>query len=71
MKRFFLFLLLFTSRLIATAGSSDDPAVFSTAKPWAYWWWPGSAVTEKGITYHLENFKKAEEILDLEINWQN
>jgi len=59
MKRFFLFLLLFTSRLIATAGSSDDPAVFSTAKPWAYWWWPGSAVTEKGITYNLENFKKA------------
>ena len=59
MKRFFLFLLLFTSRFIATAGSSDDPAVFSTAKPWAYWWWPGSAVTEKGITYNLENFKKA------------
>lgn len=59
MKRFFLFLLLFTSRLIATAGSSDDPAVFSTAKPWAYWWWPGSAVTEKGITDNLENFKKA------------
>lgn len=59
MKRFFLFLLLFTSRFIATAGSSDDPAVFSTAKPWAYWWWPGSAVTKKGITYNLENFKKA------------
>jgi hypothetical protein len=59
MKRFFLFLLLFTSRFIATAGSSDDPAVFSTAKPWAYWWWPGSAVTEKGITHNLENFKKA------------
>ncbi|MEY2940802.1 MAG: hypothetical protein RJA67_487 [Bacteroidota bacterium] len=58
MKRFFLFLLLFTSRFIATAGSSD-PAVFSTAKPWAYWWWPGSAVTEKGITHNLENFAKA------------
>lgn len=58
MKRFFLFLLLFTSRFIATAGSSD-PAVFSTAKPWAYWWWPGSAVTEKGITYNLELFAKA------------
>jgi alpha-L-rhamnosidase len=58
MKRFFLFLLLFTSRFIATAGSSD-PAVFSTAKPWAYWWWPGSAVTEKGITHNLEHFAKA------------
>ena len=59
MKRCFLLLLLFTSRFIATAGSSDDPAVFSTAKPWAYWWWPGSAVTEKGITHNLENFAKA------------
>ncbi|MFM1820542.1 MAG: hypothetical protein RLZZ402_901 [Bacteroidota bacterium] len=59
MKRCFLLLLLFTSRFIATAGSSDDPAVFSTAKPWAYWWWPGSAVTEKGITHNLEHFKKA------------
>ncbi len=58
MKRIVFLLLLFTSRFIATAGSSD-PAVFSTAKPWAYWWWPGSAVTEKGITHNLENFAKA------------
>ena len=58
MKRIIFLLLLFTSRFIATAGSSD-PAVFSTAKPWAYWWWPGSAVTEKGITHNLENFAKA------------
>ncbi|MHA8085353.1 glycosyl hydrolase [Aquirufa antheringensis] len=58
MKRIIFLLLLLTSRFIATAGSSD-PAVFSTAKPWAYWWWPGSAVTEKGITHNLENFAKA------------
>lgn len=32
---------------------------FSTAKPWAYWWWPGSGVTEKGITFNLESFAKA------------
>ncbi|MHA8093347.1 glycosyl hydrolase [Aquirufa lenticrescens] len=58
MKRIIFLLLFFTSRFIATAGSSD-PAVFSTAKPWSYWWWPGSAVTEKGITHNLENFAKA------------
>ena len=31
----------------------------STAKPWAYWWWMGSAVDKKGITANLEDFAKA------------
>jgi alpha-L-rhamnosidase len=31
----------------------------STAKPWAYWWWMGSAVDEKNITANLEDFSKA------------
>ena len=52
------FLILWLCSFLSAAGSSN-PAVFSTAKPWAYWWWPGSAVTEKGITYNLESFAKA------------
>ena len=28
-------------------------------KPWTYWWWPGSAVDQNGITAQLENFKKS------------
>lgn len=30
-----------------------------TAKPWAYWWWHGSAVDEKNIAYNLEAYAKA------------
>lgn len=33
--------------------------VLNTAKPWTYWWWMGSTVTEKDITWQLENFAKA------------
>jgi hypothetical protein len=55
--RRFVYLILFI--VIAKAVGAQTPAAFSTSKPWAYWWWPGSAVTEKGITYNLESFSKA------------
>jgi hypothetical protein len=51
---YLLFLLV-----IAKAVGAQTPAAFSTSKPWAYWWWPGSAVTETGITHNLEAFSKA------------
>lgn len=31
----------------------------STAKPWTYWWWMGSAVTKDDITAQLETFSKS------------
>ena len=31
----------------------------NTAKPWAYWWWMGSAVNEKDISKNLEDFAAA------------
>jgi hypothetical protein len=34
-------------------------AQINTAKPWAYWWWMGSAVNEKDITKNLEDFAAA------------
>jgi hypothetical protein len=34
-------------------------AQINTAKPWAYWWWMGSAVNEKDIAKNLEDFAAA------------
>lgn len=31
----------------------------NTAKPWAYWWWMGSAVTEEGIRKNLQDYAQA------------
>ena len=31
----------------------------STAKPWTYWWWMGSAVSKEDITKQLEIFQKS------------
>jgi hypothetical protein len=53
-----LILNLFFFNEVKAAGL-NSPALFSTAKPWTYWWWPGSAVNEKGITYQLEAYAKA------------
>jgi hypothetical protein len=34
-------------------------AQVNTAKPWAYWWWLGSAVNEADISKNLEDFSAA------------
>jgi hypothetical protein len=56
MRKFGYLLVLL---IIVKAVGAQTPSAFSTSKPWAYWWWPGSAVTEKGITHNLEAFAKA------------
>lgn len=35
------------------------PAVTKTMKPWTRWWWEGSAVTKKDLTWSLEQYQKA------------
>ncbi len=35
------------------------PALGSTARPWAIWWWPGSAVENKEIEAHLDRYAAA------------
>lgn len=35
------------------------PAVSSTTKPWTRWWWEGSAVKKKDLTWNLEQYQKA------------
>lgn len=48
-----LSLLLFCNCLQLNAQS------ISTAKPWTYWWWMGSAVNKKDISSQLEYFKSS------------
>ena len=47
---------LFILLCFITWGASAQP---STSKPWAYWWWMGSAVTKEGIKQNLEEYAKA------------
>ena len=35
------------------------PKVEAEARPGAYWWWPGSAVTKEDLTWNLETYRKA------------
>lgn len=35
------------------------PTVTSTARPWTRWWWEGSAVKKKDLTWNLEQYKAA------------
>jgi alpha-L-rhamnosidase len=51
MKRNLLFLLTFLPLF--------THAQINTAKPWAYWWWLGSAVNERDISKNLEDFAQA------------
>lgn len=51
MKRL-LFLCLFLT-------SNFCYSQFNTAKPWAYWWWMGSAVTKEDISENLKSYQKA------------
>ncbi len=50
MKRIILFFCLITCHVSAQV---------STTKPWAYWWWMGSAVTKDGIRQNLQEYAKA------------
>jgi alpha-L-rhamnosidase len=35
------------------------PAITKTTKPWTRWWWEGSAVNKKDLTWNLEQYQKA------------
>ncbi len=50
---FCLFLLLC---IIPSFSVAQQP---NTAKPWAYWWWLGSAVNKEGISKNLVDYQKA------------
>ena len=35
------------------------PEIPAEARPGAYWWWPGGALSREGISYNLETYRKA------------
>ncbi|WP_245957706.1 glycosyl hydrolase [Niabella yanshanensis] len=35
------------------------PVIRQQHKPWTRWWWEGSAVNEKGLTWNLDQYQKA------------
>ena len=56
-KRLFLFAsTLFFLHATAQLGW---PSITATTKPWTRWWWEGSAVNKKDLTYNLEQYAKA------------
>ncbi|MBS1663026.1 MAG: glycoside hydrolase family 2 protein [Bacteroidetes bacterium] len=44
---------------MASAQELRWPAVTSQARPWTRWWWMGSAVDRKNLTWNLEEYKAA------------
>jgi hypothetical protein len=42
-----------------TGGDFGWPAVRPEARPGAYWWWPGGAVTKQDLTWNLETYRRA------------
>lgn len=56
----FAALLAANLSLLAQSGINTSwPEVTKETKPWTRWWWMGSAVNEKGLTYNLEAMSKA------------
>lgn len=45
--------------LFLTLFAFNSFSQINTAKPWAYWWWMGSAVSKEGIKQNLADYAKA------------
>lgn len=43
---------------IEAAAQFNWPAVTTQAKPWTRWWWEGSAVNKKDLSWNMENYSK-------------
>ncbi|GAB6164198.1 glycosyl hydrolase [Thermostilla marina] len=40
-------------------GPLEWPPATAEARPGAYWWWPGNAVSEQDLTWNLETYRRA------------
>jgi hypothetical protein len=58
MKKVWLFISLYSSILTSSA-QIQWPAITQQTKPWARWWWEGSAVDKKNITANMQDYKAA------------
>src|SRR5947209_6698192 len=57
LKRIFTF--GFTLFFFQSYAQLKWPAITTTTKPWTRWWWEGSAVNKKDLTWNLEQYQKA------------
>ena len=57
LKRIFVF--IFSLLFLQSNAQLQWPAVTSQTKPWTRWWWEGSAVNKKDLTWNLEQYQKA------------
>ncbi|MDB5323326.1 MAG: glycoside hydrolase family 2 sugar binding protein [Phycisphaerales bacterium] len=53
------FFIVAGARPAGAAGPLDWPPASAQARPWAFWWWMGSAVNAGDITRELERYQKA------------
>ncbi len=53
--------LFFASNILVLAADTSLawPTITSQMRPWAWWWWHGSAVDETNITHELQRFHEA------------
>ena len=56
-KSIFLFVFLLFAKI--TLAQLNWPSVTSVTKPWTRWWWEGSAVNKKDLSWNLEQYQKA------------
>jgi hypothetical protein len=57
LKRIIIWLLVLSTATLHA--QVKWPAVTNTTKPWTRWWWQGSAVNKKDLTWNLEQYQKA------------
>jgi hypothetical protein len=59
MKKLQLTTLLAFGVYVTSFAQITWPAITQQTKPWARWWWEGSAVDKKNLTANLEDYKAA------------
>jgi len=59
MQRRSIALLLFVGFCFCSHAQINWPSITQTNKPWARWWWEGSAVNKKDLTWNMEQYQKA------------
>lgn len=45
--------------LLSNLSAQEWPSVTNQARPGSRWWWMGSAVDEKNLTYNMEEYARA------------
>src|SRR5437764_10119990 len=51
--------LVFICCLIQAESQVQWPSITRQTRPWARWWWEGSAVNKKDLSWNLEQYRKA------------